>query len=93
MRAVWNALPDLSITIEQMIAERDQVVVTCIIRGTHQADYPGGPSGGIKASGRQLNLPDIVVFRVVDGKIVEDWESMDFGSLWEQLGGIPSPDD
>ena len=40
---------------------------------------------------RKVNLPDIVVYRIAGGKIVEEWESLNKGSFWQQLGAVPTP--
>ena len=85
----WGAFPDLSFNLEKMFAEGDLVVAFFTLTGTQQGDWTRGPNGvTIKATGRPLNLPDIVVYRIHDGKIVEEWESLNEGSLWQQLGAI-----
>jgi len=91
MKAWWDAFPDLAAPIEQMIAEGDKVLVVSMMSGTHQADFLAGPAGPIKATGRRFTLPDMTVYRIAEGRIVEAWGSFNAGSLWQQLGAIPSP--
>ena len=87
----WAAFPDVSFTIEEMMAEGDRVgtVITC--RGTHQGVWTRGPYGPIEPTGRQFILPTMIVSRIADGKIVEEWESVNWASLWRQLGAVPTP--
>jgi len=78
---LWEAFPDLSLTVEDVIAEGDKVVVRFIGRGTHDKNY-----GGIPATGRMTEAGAIEIFRIEDGKIVEVWEISDTLGLMMQLG-------
>jgi predicted ester cyclase len=91
MKVWWEAIPDFAVTIEQMLGEDDRVVTVCTWSGTHRGDLAYGPAGPIRPTGRRLNLPDIIVSRISEGQIVEEWESANMGSVWQQLGAIPSP--
>jgi len=91
MKHVWPTFPDLTVTVEQMIAEDDKVVTIAMLSGTQMGDEPGGPCGAIKATGRRVTVPIAIVSRLSEGEIVEDWESDNFGSFWQQLGAIPTP--
>jgi steroid delta-isomerase-like uncharacterized protein len=82
---LFNAFPDLHMTIEEMIADGNKVAVRFTSRGTHQADFMGIP-----ATGKQLTSSGIDIFRCVDGKIAERWLEADFFSLLQQLGAIPT---
>jgi predicted ester cyclase len=72
IKIFWQAFPDLTITIEDIFAKGNKVVVRFIGRGTHQGDLGGIPTTGI--------------FHIVDGKIVEAWEISDRLGLMQQLG-------
>jgi steroid delta-isomerase-like uncharacterized protein len=78
-----RALPDLHLTIEDLIAEGDKVVFRIIIRGTQQ-----GMLMGVPPTGKQVTLTAIDIARVADGKIVEHWGQMDTLGLLQQLGAI-----
>lgn len=91
MTHLLPTFPDLSVTVEQMIAEGDKVVTIAMVSGTQMGDEPGGPHGVIKATGKQVTIPIAIVSRLAEGRIVEDWESDNFGSFWQQLGAIPTP--
>jgi steroid delta-isomerase-like uncharacterized protein len=80
-----TAFPDLSTTVEDMIAEGDKVVTRWTIRGTHNGELMGIPPTGtpIAASG-------ITIQRFADGKIVEGWTIFDTLGILRQLGVVPS---
>jgi steroid delta-isomerase-like uncharacterized protein len=80
-----TAFPDLSVTIEDTIAEGEKVVTRYTIRGTHQGEIEefGPPTG------RQLELEGITIHRIEDGKIVEEWERYDNLDILQQLGLVP----
>jgi predicted ester cyclase len=79
-----NAFPDSTWTIDDMIAEGDQVVTKKTLRGTHT-----GPLGDLPPTGRTVTLQFVDIMRVRDGKIVEHWLSMDQLTFLQQLGVIP----
>jgi steroid delta-isomerase-like uncharacterized protein len=81
-----TAIPDLRVTIEDLVAEGDKVAVRRSYEGTHQGELLGIP-----ATGKQLQVGSISIFRLVDGKIAENWEQLDRLALLQQLGVIPAP--
>ena len=78
-----QACPDLRVTIEDMIAEGDRVVVRNTWRGTHT-----GPLLGIPPTGRTFELTGIVIWRIAAGKICERWATLDQWGLRQQLGTV-----
>ena len=80
-----EAFPDISISVEDVLGEGDQVVSRYTIRGTHQGETEefGPPTG------RQMELEGITIHRFEDGKIVEEWERYDNLSALQQLGIAP----
>jgi steroid delta-isomerase-like uncharacterized protein len=82
---ITTAFPDMSVTVEDVIAEGDKVVTRVTIRGTHQGEVEeyGPPTG------KQVELEGITIHRFEDGKIVEEWNSYDNLSILQQLGLAP----
>jgi predicted ester cyclase len=78
-------LPDWHDIIEDMIAEGDKVVVRITARGTHKGEFMG-----IAPTGKQVTITGILIYRIVAGKIVEEWFEHDMLGLMQQLGVIPS---
>jgi len=74
--------PNLTLTIEDQIAEGDMVVTRWTARGTHAGDFQGIP-----ATGREVRMTGTDIDRIVDGKTVDCWVHMDQLGLMRQLGG------
>jgi steroid delta-isomerase-like uncharacterized protein len=81
----FAALPDINLTVEDVLAEGNKAVSRWTIRGTHQGETEefGPPTG------RQMELKGITIHRIEDGKIVEEWEAYDNLSVLQQLGLAP----
>ena len=82
--ADMTAYPDLHMTIEDMIAEGDKVVVRYTFSGTQE-----GETQGIPPTGKHVTVTGIFICRCADGKIVEEWENWDDLGVFKQLGMIP----
>ncbi len=80
-----KAFPDLSATVEDIIAEGQKVMVRFIVRGTHLDMFRGIP-----ATGKKIELGGIGIERCAGGKIVESWYYSDTFGMMQQLGMIPS---
>ena len=76
-----NGFPDLTFTIDDTIAERDEVVVHWTGTGTHKGQFLGMPPTNKKAS-----VTGTSIFRIEGGKIVEEWANWNLMSMMEQLG-------
>ena len=70
--AFLNAFPDSHFTVDDMIAEGDQVVTKKTFTATHEAEF-----AGIPPTGKRVTLQFVDIMRVRDGRIVEHWLSMD----------------
>ena len=79
-----SAFPDLSLTIEDMIAEGDIVAYRVTLRGTHQGKFMGIASTGNKI---EITFADFV--KIKAGKLVQFWNTVDNLSFMQQLGAIP----
>ena len=81
-----SAFPDLSATIDDIVAEGDKVVIRQTWSGTHKGAFMGVPP-----TGRRVSIGVIDIIRVDGGKFVEHWGQMDNMSMMQQLGAIPAP--
>jgi steroid delta-isomerase-like uncharacterized protein len=81
-----QAFPDLRVTVEDLIAEGDRVAARLRFRGTHL-----GELDGIAPTGRRVDCTGIVISRIEEGKIAEDWANFDDLGMMQQLGLIPEP--
>ena len=76
-----SAFHDTQVTFEDLIAEGDKVMSQITIRGTHKGELEGMPP-----TGKTFTSSFFTVFRLVDGKIVEEWEIIDELGMMMQLG-------
>ncbi len=83
----FTAFPDLRANVDDIIAADDKVVVRLTASGTHQGELMGIPP-----TGRRATWMDINIYRVADGKIVEEWFCGDYLGMMQQIGGIPAVD-
>jgi steroid delta-isomerase-like uncharacterized protein len=83
--AFRESFPDWHSTVEELIAEGDRVAERWTGRGTHRGELQGIPP-----TGKRVEVPGNVFYRIVDGKIVEFRGQLDMMSLMQQLGVIPS---
>ena len=81
-----GAFPDSYFSVEDMIAEGDEVVTRKTFHGTHEGEFMGIPP-----SGRTVNVSLIDVVRISDGRVVEHWSVGDNLGMMQQLGVIPQP--
>ena len=84
-----RAFPDFHMTIEDLIAEGDQVVMRATFRGTNTGDIETPMH--IPATGKQVTMTGISIVRYAGGKAVEVWTQGDSLGLLQQLGLIPAP--
>src|SRR5215472_14648064 len=71
VHAEKKAFPDLRMSVQDMIAERDRVAVLWTFQGTHS----GSGYGGLPPTGTRVEVRGITIWRIVDGRIVEEWSS------------------
>jgi steroid delta-isomerase-like uncharacterized protein len=85
MSALLAAFPDSRFIIDDVIAEGDKVAVRHRLQGTHQAELQGVP-----ATGKQVEVGGIVIFRIENGKVTEAWLNADIMGMMQQLGVVPA---
>ena len=77
------AFPDWTEEIKQIVAEGDLVAIHYVSKGTNEGSFQGNPP-----TGRTVEINEMSIFRIVDGKITEQWLIPDLLSLNQQLGFI-----
>jgi predicted ester cyclase len=73
-------LPDLKMTLDLMVAEGDLVTVVGTFRGTNSVGIGSLPATGVRVEGRA-----ITVWRIVNGKICDEWTSFDQLKIARQI--------
>jgi predicted ester cyclase len=80
-RSELQAFPDLHMTVVKTVAQSDLVTILWIFRGTHaRFGY-----GGLPPTGAHLELRGFTIFRIVDGRIVEEWSTFNLWSAYSQV--------
>lgn len=84
---IWRrAFPDLKVTVQDIVAEGDLVVIAWSGGGTHLGDLMGIPP-----TGKTGYMSGITFNRMEDGRIAERWGNNDQVGLFAQLGLLPGP--
>ena len=78
-----KGFPDFHETIEDIIAEGDKVWVRFKFTGTHKGEYLG-----LAPTGKKITVECVDIFRMIDGKAVEEWEVADGLDSLKQLSLI-----
>jgi predicted ester cyclase len=79
-----NAFPDGTVTVDNLMAERDKVAYRMTVTGIHRRDFMG-----IQATNKPVTIRAIGIARVSGGQIVEEWQNFDDLGMLQQLGAIP----
>lgn len=80
------AFPDVQMTIEDVVAEGDKVVIRWAAKGTHKGELMGIPP-----TNKQVTVTGVDINRLAGGKLAEHWGNFDQMGMMQQLGVIPSP--
>jgi len=88
-RQLWamllRGLPDLHLTIEDLVEEGDKVVMRASVTGTHKGEYMG-----VQPTGKSITYNEIFIWRLAGGRIAEMWGVVDVFAQMKQLGVIPA---
>ncbi len=76
-----TAFPDLRISVEDVVSERDMVVARCTVRGLHR-----GEGLGVPPTNKSVEFTGLCMMKINDGKITEVWNQFDFMNMYQQLG-------
>lgn len=83
--AFRSALPDLNLTVDDLVGQWNKVAVRFTIQGTH--------TGGLLGSaptGRQMTLRAMMIHHIANEKITDTWFSHDFASALQQSEAVPT---
>ena len=81
MAALRAAFPDISASIEDVVAEGDRVSVRARMTGTHLGQFMG-----LAPTGRRIDVASFSTVRIANGKLAERWHLPDRAAILEQLG-------
>ena len=84
VRMVTAGFPDNRHKVEEVVAEDNTVVVRVTLTGTHDGEFMGMPP-----TGRKIEVNEIHIYHLKDGKAVEHRVGRDDLGALSQLGVIP----
>ncbi|MFZ1769711.1 MAG: ester cyclase, partial [Caldilinea sp.] len=76
-----TGFPDWNCTVEDTLAEGDKVVVRYACSGTHTGEW-----NGLAPTGKPIQFQSMIIHRIADGKVAEDWSEYDSLGWMQQLG-------
>lgn len=83
--ALLPAFPDMTLPLEDFVAEGDKVLVRLRVKGTH-----AGTFGDMAPTGRAIDIAVLDLFQIRDGILVEHWALLDNLGMLRQLGALPA---
>jgi steroid delta-isomerase-like uncharacterized protein len=86
LRRLREAIPDIHMTVEDLVAEGDTVAYRATLTGTHRGELLG-----MAPTGRSFSVHHMHWLRMRDGKASEHWAVRDDLGMLQQLGIIPGP--
>jgi len=86
IRTYRGAFPDLRMTIEDVLEQRDRVAIRWTAGGTHR-----GELNGLAPTDRSVTVTGITIQRIAGGRVVEAWTNWDTLGLMQQIGAAPAP--
>jgi predicted ester cyclase len=87
MAATRAAFPDMTCTVETIVANADQVALMYSWTGTHL-----GTLGAVAPTGRTVTATGAILCRLEPGTIVEQWDIDDRLGVMQQMGMVPVPE-
>jgi len=81
---LFNAFPDLRITLDEVIDAGERVVYRGVLSGTHQQECIGIPP-----TGKRFESPLISVARLAGGRVTDEWQVWDMLGMLRHLGVLP----
>jgi predicted ester cyclase len=77
-----SVFPGYQLSAKKMIAEGDNVVVDATFTGTHKGELMGIPP-----TGKEVEVPFIIIYQVSGGKIVDHKMVADQSGMMQQITG------
>ena len=85
-----KAFPDLHATIDEIIVKGDKIICVWTFSGTNTGSLHTA-LGDMPATGNKVQFSGVVIDRVEEGKMVEEWVYFNVLHLLQQLGFTLTP--
>lgn len=80
LRGFREAFPDITITVEDVLADGDLIAFRSTMRGTHE-----GVFAGVQPTGNTVTVGLVDLIRVAEGRFIEQWGGPDMADLMSQI--------
>lgn len=84
MGRLYEALPDLRLSIEGMVAEGEKVAVNATATAAHEGEFYGA-----EPTGERIEWAVSVLARVENEEVIEVWALRDLLGIMKQFGLVP----
>jgi steroid delta-isomerase-like uncharacterized protein len=81
-----RVIPDLTLTVEDVVSKQEMVAVRSVVRGTPAVAFLGVPP-----KGQVITFGALDTWRVADGRVAEGWHVEDFARVLIDLGVVRLP--
>jgi steroid delta-isomerase-like uncharacterized protein len=83
--AFLSAFEDFRVEVDDIVETDDTLVGRYTYRGRHTGTFLGIP-----ASGTEIEMHSIDIWRVRDGRLREHWDELNTLEVFQQIGAIPA---
>jgi len=93
LKAFLDAFPDIQFVVEDQLAEGNKVTTRWSGKGTHLGEYRGFPASAkvIAPTGRPVEFSANDIYLIENGRIMEEWNTLETLVLLHQIGAVPDP--
>lgn len=88
LSGLFAAFSDVRVSPDQVWGAGDYVIATYLLEGTHDGAIA---SMSLEPSGKKIRIPGADIYRMVDGKIAEQWVVLDGMVMMMQLDALHMP--
>ena len=81
--ALQSGIPDITVAVDDLIADGDMAVKRWTASGIQSAEL-----AGIPPTGKPVRFSGVSIYKFRDGRIVESWYVYDLFGLLQQLGAL-----
>ena len=81
-----DTFPAFGGRVDDLIVEGDRVACRWVRYSLHDGEFMDTP-----ATGKEVTIKGISIYRLVDHKVVEEWLEIDLFDLLRQIGAISMP--
>jgi predicted ester cyclase len=81
--ALWDAFPDATLTPEDVLVDGDRAAVRYRVTGRHD-----GPYLGVAPTRAAIDVEGMMIVRIADGLVAEEWHSPTELNILRQLGAV-----